>query len=124
MPVALDDMLAGLSAEDRAEVERGAIDLVVENRTLSELRRSLKVTQRQLADALSSSQAHVAKTERREDVMVSTVARVVEALGGRLRLLVDLPGRPVIQLSLGRRPKGGLDDPREPVRARGLKRAS
>jgi hypothetical protein len=32
--------------------------------------------------------------------MVSTVARVVEALGGRLRMVVEMPGRPATALNL------------------------
>lgn len=60
--------------------------------TLGELRRRRGMTQRDIAEALSRSQARVWKIERLGPMRleVETLARYVEALGGRLRLFVDL----------------------------------
>jgi predicted transcriptional regulator len=100
MPMTLDEMMTRFSPEERAEIERGGAEIVAQNRALRELRRSLGVTQNELAEALKTSQANVARIEGKEDLMVSTVTRVVEALGGRLRIVVDMPGRPTTVLKL------------------------
>jgi predicted transcriptional regulator len=100
MPVNYKDVMAEFTPEERAEIAAGAAEIVAQNRALRELRKSLGVTQNQLADALETSQANVARIEGKGDLMVSTVARVVEALGGRLRMVVEMPGRPATVLNL------------------------
>ena len=82
-----------LSPKDREEVERGARNLLIESRTLRALRKALGVTQDQLADALETTQGNVAQIESKRDVMVSTVTRIVNALGGDLHLIATFPGR-------------------------------
>ena len=58
---------------------------------LGELRGKLGVTQEELASRLEISQSNVSRLERRRDMLVSTLRDVVEAYGGRLRLLADFP---------------------------------
>ena len=102
MAVSLADVLNELSPDDRDEVERGAQDLVIESRTLRALRKALGVTQDQLADALETTQGNVAQIESKRDVMVSTVTRIVNALGGDLHLIATFPGQAnPIRVSLG-----------------------
>jgi DNA-binding transcriptional regulator YiaG len=43
------------SPAERAEIERGAAEIVAQNRALRALRKSLGVTQNQLAEALETS---------------------------------------------------------------------
>ena len=100
MPVPWEEVMVVFSPAERAEIERGAAEIVAQNRALRALRKSLGVTQNQLAEALETSQANVARIESKGDLMVSTVARVVEALGGRLRMVVEMPGRPATALNL------------------------
>jgi len=102
MAVPLADVLHELSPEDRDEVERGARKLIIESRTLRALRKALGVTQGRLADALETTQGNVAQIESKRDVMVSTVTRIVNALGGDLHLIATFPGRArPIRVSLG-----------------------
>lgn len=103
MPVTLDEVLSKFSPARRAEIERGGRKIAAQNRTLSELRKALNLTQKQVADALAVSQASVAEMESRDDMMVSTVSRVVEAMGGEVKLLAKLPGQPVVALKLGKK---------------------
>jgi transcriptional regulator with XRE-family HTH domain len=58
---------------------------------LAELRGKLGVTQEELASRLEISQSNVSRLERRRDMLVSTLREVVEAYGGRLRLVADFP---------------------------------
>lgn len=102
MPMTLAEMMTRFSPAERAAIERDAAAVVVENRTLRDLRKSLNVTQGELAAALETSQANVAKIEGRGDLLVSTVVRVVTALGGTMKMVVELPGRPTTMLTIGK----------------------
>lgn len=66
---------------------------------LRELRELMKMTQKQLGDAMGVGQAHVSKVEHRSDASLSTLTRMVEAMGGRLELFVQLPGREALRLA-------------------------
>lgn len=59
---------------------------------LSELRKAEKLTQRELARRLGVSQPAIAKIESQSDVQLSTLQRLVEALGGSLEVIARLPG--------------------------------
>ena len=62
---------------------------------LRELRTLSKLTQDQLAQRLGISQAAVSKMERRRDMTVSTLRRLVEAMGGELDVVARFPGESV-----------------------------
>lgn len=59
--------------------------------TLGQLRRERSLTQAQLADSLNIRQASVAKIEKRQDILVSTLQAIVSAMGGRLRIRAVFP---------------------------------
>ena len=68
---------------------------------LQMLRATFGLTQTELAGALGISQANVAQTEQRGDMLVSTLRRYVETItGGELRLLVTVPGRAPLEFNL------------------------
>lgn len=58
---------------------------------LSELRRSRKLSQSRVAGRVGIKQAAVSRMERRGDVLLSTLRRVVEAMGGKLSIRVEFP---------------------------------
>ncbi len=66
---------------------------------LRELRELMKMTQKQLGDAMGVGQAHVCKVEHRTDASLRTLTRMVEAMGGHLELFVQLPGRDKLKLA-------------------------
>jgi transcriptional regulator with XRE-family HTH domain len=107
MAVTLHEVMQEFSPEERAEIDRQVERMAAQSRTLAGLRKMLGLTQGRLADALETSQSNVAQIESKADVMVSTVARVVQALGGRLHLVVTLPGRDPVGLQIS----GTPDDP-------------
>lgn len=59
------------------------------------------VTQVQLAERLSISQAAVSQLEARQDAKVSTLREYVEALGGELHLVAEFPDRGPVWFELG-----------------------
>src|SRR5271170_4946542 len=62
---------------------------------LAELRRACELSQEKLAQALRVGQAAVAKIEKRTDMYISTLDRVIRAMGGELRIVARFGGRDV-----------------------------
>jgi transcriptional regulator with XRE-family HTH domain len=58
---------------------------------LTELRQARKITQAALAEALGTTQASVSKLERRSDMYLSSLRRLVEAMGGELEITARFP---------------------------------
>jgi Helix-turn-helix domain len=73
--------------------------------SLSELRQAKATTQVAVADSLDMSQGEVSRLERRGDMYVSSLARYIEALGGRLELRARFPNGRVYTVTLIRRPQ-------------------
>jgi transcriptional regulator with XRE-family HTH domain len=58
---------------------------------LDELRAARALTQSHLAELLGVQQAAVSKLERRADMYVSTLSKVIEAMGGTLEIRAIFP---------------------------------
>jgi transcriptional regulator with XRE-family HTH domain len=114
----LDEVLAGLAAEERAAIAAETRALIAEELSLRELRRAMGQTQERLAATLGVSQDAVSRLEARSDLLLSTLRDYVAALGGELELVARLPGRPAVRLgSLGE--LSARDRPPRRRRARG-----
>jgi transcriptional regulator with XRE-family HTH domain len=98
MARSLQDKLASLDPARRARIEAEADRLQTEYLTLQELRKARELTQVQLAEALGVQQATVAKYERQSDLLLSTLASYVRAMGGSLKLTVEFPGKEPVAL--------------------------
>ena len=59
---------------------------------LAELRKAENLSQRDLARRLGVSQPAIAKVEAQDDVQLSTLQRLIEAMGGTLEIIARLPG--------------------------------
>jgi hypothetical protein len=68
---------------------------------LQELRHARELTQATLAEAMECGQDEVSKLERRADVLVSTLRRYVEAMGGTLDIVATFPDGEVRISNLG-----------------------
>ena len=99
MAITLEDKLNALSPEDRNSVEVEAARLMAEEMTLQQLRRARKLTQARVAKKLGISQDGVSRLEQRSDLLLSTLRKSVEAMGGSLSLIAEFPDRPPVLLS-------------------------
>lgn len=86
----LDHLLAELPAKRRATIETRAAELA----TLKDLRQAVAQTQQDLAAALGVGQDTISRLEKRSDMLLSTLRRYVEAMGGKLELVAQFPNRP------------------------------
>ena len=59
---------------------------------LAEIRKSVGLTQEDLAAQLGIKQPTLSKLEAQDDMQVSTLSRLIQALGGELELIAHLPG--------------------------------
>lgn len=95
----LTQKLGALTRARRKKVEARAAALIAEEMTLQELRQARKLTQVRLAKALGISQDGVSRLEKRSDLLLSTLRKSVEAMGGNLSLVAEFPDREPVVLS-------------------------
>ena len=99
MTVSLKTMMADLDPARRRKIEDRAAELIAEEMTLRELRMARQLTQVSVARELGISQDGVSRLEQRTDLLLSTLRRTVEAMGGSLSLIATFPDRPPVELS-------------------------
>lgn len=81
---------------------------------LSEVRVIAGKSQRELASALGIRQPSLSKLEHQSDMQLSTLRRIVAALGGELEVVARFPARSVKLTQFG----GRRDERRSPRRSR------
>jgi transcriptional regulator with XRE-family HTH domain len=99
MPVNVNDKIRKLSPQRRKKVEGRARELLAEEMTLRELRHARQLTQVRLAKTMGITQDSVSRLEKRTDLLLSTLRKSVEALGGKLSLIAEFPDRAPVVLS-------------------------
>jgi len=97
MTANINDKIKRLKPALRTKAERRADELIAEEMTLRELRRARELTQVRMAKTLGVSQDSISRLEKRSDLLLSTLQKTVEAMGGHLSLVAEFPdGAPVI----------------------------
>lgn len=99
MATTLTEMMARLPAARRRRIEARAAERIAEELALRDLRKALGKTQVEVARRLRISQVTLSDTERRGDVMLSTLRKYVGALGGKLELVARFPDRTAIRIA-------------------------
>ena len=95
----LEQKMKNIRPARRKKVEVRAAALIAEEMTLQELRQARKLTQVRMAKALGISQDGVSRLEKRSDLLLSTLRKTVEAMGGNLSLVAEFPDRDPVVLS-------------------------
>ena len=99
MAVNVNDKIEKLSPAQRKKVEARAAELIAEEMTLRELRKARELTQVRMAKALGVTQDSVSRLENRSDLLLSTLRKTVQAMGGNLSLVAEFPDRAPVVLS-------------------------
>jgi len=93
------DLRKQMSPKRRARNE-SRVKRELQRMLLAQLRRLSGMTQVQLAKALGVKQPTLSQLESQDDMQISTLRRIVEALGGELEIIAALPtGRVTLQAS-------------------------
>ncbi len=82
------------SKRTRERASRRARELLQEL-LLSEIREMTGKSQQQVAKAIGIKQPSLSKLERQSDMQVSTLRKIVKALGGELEVIARFPNRTV-----------------------------
>ena len=99
MSVNVNRKIKKLSPAQRKRVEARAAELISEEMTLRELRKARKLTQVRMAKTLGITQDSVSRLEQRSDLLLSTLRKTVEAMGGNLSLVAEFPDRAPVVLA-------------------------
>ncbi|MFZ1934076.1 MAG: XRE family transcriptional regulator [Thermoguttaceae bacterium] len=59
---------------------------------LAEVRKAVGLTQEELAASLGIKQPTLSRLESQNDMQISTLRNLIEALGGQLEIVVHMPG--------------------------------
>jgi DNA-binding XRE family transcriptional regulator len=99
VPTNVDDIIRKLSPAQRRKVEARGAELIAEEMTLRELRQARKLTQVRIAKKLGITRDSVSRLEKRSDLLLSTLRKTIEAMGGSLPLVAEFPDRRPVVLS-------------------------
>jgi DNA-binding XRE family transcriptional regulator len=95
----LEQKMKSIGGAHRKKVEARAAGLIAEEMTLQELRQARKLTQVRMAKVLGITQDGVSRLEKRSDLLLSTLRKSVEAMGGNLSLVAEFPDRDPVVLA-------------------------
>jgi transcriptional regulator with XRE-family HTH domain len=98
MAINAKDYVARLPKKRQEAIRKRADELIAEELTLRELRKVRERSQAELAEKLGIKQAAVSKLERRADMYLSTLRKLIEAMGGSLELVARFPDRPPVRI--------------------------
>ena len=87
------ELTKNFSAERKVAIERETQLLHLERYLLSELRKDQELRQKELANILEIRQSAISKLESQDDVMVRTLEKYIQALGGELEVRARFPDR-------------------------------
>jgi DNA-binding XRE family transcriptional regulator len=88
------ELRAKMSPESRARSQEKT-KVLLREMALSELREAISLTQESLADTLGVKQSSISKMERRSDMYLSTLRKIIQAMGGELNIIAMMPDGPV-----------------------------
>ncbi|MDI9223197.1 helix-turn-helix transcriptional regulator [Pantoea sp. EA-12] len=88
----LNDFLKDeFSASERADIQQMADELILET-GLQLLREELELSQKTVAEAMGVKQPRITQIEQGgADQRLITIKRYIEAMGGKLSLLIEMP---------------------------------
>lgn len=98
MTKSLNDKIKSLSVDRQRAIQERANELIAEEMTLRDLRLALKKTQEDLGAVLHMKQGGISRLEKRSDMLISTLNKYINAMGGALKLTAEFPNRPSIEI--------------------------
>ncbi len=79
-----------MSPQRREQIEDRAQAILI-GMALQELRQTRHLTQQELANILNVNQAALSKMENQTDIRVSTLSKLLSAMGGTLKIVAEFP---------------------------------
>lgn len=101
MAKSFKDLKAKMSPQRREKIEDRAQAILI-SMALQELRQTRQLTQQELANILNVNQAALSKMENQTDIRVSTLSKLLTAMGGTLKIVAEFPEGEVVINQFGR----------------------
>lgn len=95
MAKSFDELKEKMSPERREKIEDKAQAILI-SMALQELRQTRHLTQQDLANILNVNQAALSKMENQTDMRVSTLRKLLSAMGGSLKIVAEFPEGEVV----------------------------
>jgi DNA-directed RNA polymerase specialized sigma24 family protein len=99
MSIKVSDYLARLPRDEQEEIAALATELIKEEASLRKLRDARARSQEEIAARLGVQQAAVSKLERRTDMYISTLRKLIQAMGGDLEIVARFPDQPPVRIT-------------------------
>ncbi|MFT4929639.1 MAG: DNA-binding XRE family transcriptional regulator [Phenylobacterium sp.] len=93
------EVIGSLPKEEQDAIQKQSSQLKAEYMALQEIRKAMDMTQKEVASKLHIAQDGVSRLEKRSDLMISTLRKYIEAMGGKLNIVAELPNHPPIYIS-------------------------
>ena len=84
-----------MAPERREKIDDRARAILI-SMALQELRQTRQLTQQELATMLNVNQAALSKMENQKDMRVSTLRKLLAAMGGNLKIVAEFPEGEVV----------------------------
>ena len=93
------EVFDALPKNRKLRIEKESNKLIEEYKSLQDFRRSIGMTQIELANDLAISQVNISKLEKRQDMHISTLRKYVEALGCQLEIKIKKPNNAEVMIN-------------------------
>ena len=98
MTISLEEMKKSLSPDRLAKIGAKALELEAERAAFLRADRAWELTLKQLAEERGADPATIEGEAQRTDVILNTLKNFIAAAGGELRLVVEFPDDPTIEI--------------------------
>lgn len=99
MSVSIHRKIGRLNRLHQRKIESRAAELIAEEMSLRDLRKARKLTQARVAKVLGVTQDSISRLEKRSDLLLSTLRKTVQAMGGDVRIVAEFRDRAPVVLS-------------------------
>ena len=98
MTISLEEMKKGLPEGRRVKIRARVLELEAERQVFLKTRRAFDLACKQLAEEQGVEVHSIRRDRDHADLFLGTLKNFVKATGGELRLLVEYPGMPTIEI--------------------------
>lgn len=98
MSRSLEDKIKSLPKERQQKIQQRTNELIAEEMSLRDIRKALKQTQEDLGNKLHIGQDGISRLEKRSDMLLSTLNKYIEAMGGSVKVIAEFPDRGSVQI--------------------------
>ncbi|HZV69857.1 MAG TPA: XRE family transcriptional regulator [Saprospiraceae bacterium] len=98
MGIPIQKVLAEFPKDRQEKIKAKANEYIREFKKLADLRKELGITQEMIARHQGVKQVNISNLEKRHDMLLSTLRKYVNSLGGKLEIRIQLPSAETVNI--------------------------